>query len=90
MGNLAELAEGTGGQLLPPSLDLREPLRRVMEDVQSHYELAYSPANTLTDGSFRKIEVKVARKEPLSSREADILPSPSSTAGTSSLSKSPR
>jgi VWFA-related protein len=62
MGNLAELAEGTGGELLPPSLDLREPLRRVMEDVQSHYELAYSPANTQVDGSFRKIEVKVLRK----------------------------
>jgi len=62
MGNLAELAEGTGGELLPPSLDLREPLRRVMEDVQSHYELAYSPVNTQMDGSFRKIEVKVSRK----------------------------
>jgi len=62
MGNLAELSEGTGGELLPPSLDLREPLRRVMEDVQSHYEMAYSPVNTQMDGSFRKIEVKVSRK----------------------------
>jgi VWFA-related protein len=62
MGNLAELSEGTGGELLPPSLDLREPLRRVMEDVQSHYELAYSPVNTQMDGSFRKIEVKVSRR----------------------------
>jgi len=62
MGNLAELAEGTGGELLPATLDLREPLRRVMEDVQSHYELAYSPSNTEVDGSFRKIEVKVSRK----------------------------
>ena len=62
MGNLAELAEGTGGELLPASLDLREPLRRVMEDVQSHYVLAYSPANTQVDGSFRKIEVKVSRR----------------------------
>jgi len=62
MGNLAELAEGTGGELLPTTLDLREPLRRAMEDVQSHYELAYSPSNTQADGSFRKIEVKVSRK----------------------------
>lgn len=61
MGNMAELAEGTGGELLPASLDLREPLRRVMEDVQSHYEVAYSPVNTQVDGSFRKIEVKVSR-----------------------------
>jgi VWFA-related protein len=62
MGNLAELAEGTGGELLPATLDLREPLSRVMEDVQSHYELTYSPSNALADGSFRKIEVRVARK----------------------------
>ena len=62
MGNLAELAEGTGGELLPATLDLREPLRRVMEDVQSHYELAYSPANTQVDGSFLKIEVRVSRR----------------------------
>ena len=60
-GNLAELAEGTGGALLPESLDLRDPLRRAMEDVRTHYELSYSPANTATDGSFRKIEVKVSR-----------------------------
>lgn len=60
-GNLAELAEGTGGALLPASLDLRDPLRRAMEDVRTHYELSYSPSNTVTDGSFRKIEVKVSR-----------------------------
>lgn len=60
-GNLSELAEGTGGALLPDSLDLREPLRRAMEDVRTHYELSYSPSNPGTDGSFRKIEVKVSR-----------------------------
>lgn len=59
--NLAQLAEGTGGSLLSDSLDLRDPLRRAMEDVRTHYELSYSPANTFADGSFRKIEVKVSR-----------------------------
>lgn len=62
MGNLVGLAEGTGGEMLPTTLDLREPLRRVMEDVQSHYELTYTPTNANVDGSFRKIEVKVSRK----------------------------
>ncbi len=61
MGNMAELAEGTGGQLLPASLDMRDPLRRVMEDVRMHYELAYSPSNTMMDGTFHKIEVKISR-----------------------------
>ncbi|HWG21894.1 MAG TPA: VWA domain-containing protein [Terracidiphilus sp.] len=59
--NLAELAEGTGGQLLPDTLDLLEPLQRALEDVRTHYELTYSPSNSTTDGSFRKIEVKVSR-----------------------------
>lgn len=61
-GNMAELAEGTGGALLPASLDLRDPLRRAMEDVRTHYELTYSPSNTTNDGTFRKIEVKVTRR----------------------------
>jgi VWFA-related protein len=61
MGNMAELAEGTGGQMLSASLDMRDPLRRVMEDVRMHYEVAYSPANPDMDGRFRRIEVKVSR-----------------------------
>jgi VWFA-related protein len=60
-GNLAVLAEGTGGALLPSLRDLREPLQRAMEEVRVHYELSYTPSNTETDGRFRKIEVKVSR-----------------------------
>src|SRR6185437_9345143 len=60
-GNLSELAQGTGGALLPDSLDLREPLRRAMEDVRTHYELSYSPRDLSMNGGFRKIEVKVSR-----------------------------
>ena len=59
--NLVHLVSGTGGELLPDSLDLREPLRRVMEDVRTHYESSYAPTNLASDGTFRKIEVKVSR-----------------------------
>jgi VWFA-related protein len=59
-GNVAQLAEGTGGALLSPS-DLRTPLRRAMEDVRTHYKLSYSPTNAETDGRFRSIAVKVRR-----------------------------
>ena len=59
--NLVELVSGTGGELLPDSLDLREPLRRVMEDVRTHYESSYSPTNLAPDGTFRSIKVSVAR-----------------------------
>lgn len=60
-GNLADLAEATGGALLRPSADMREPLREALEGVRTHYELTYSPTDTAIDGSFRKIEVKVMR-----------------------------
>jgi VWFA-related protein len=60
-GNLLHLAESTGGAMLPASLDMREPLRDALEDVRTHYEVTYAPINTATDGSFRKIEVKVLR-----------------------------
>ncbi len=60
-GQLAILAEGTGGALLPNGKELGEQLQRAMEDVRSHYELTYAPANTTTDGRFRKVQVKVAR-----------------------------
>ena len=59
-GNLRVLAESTGGASLPVQ-DLREPLRRAMEEAHTHYELTYSPARSEDDGRFRKIEVKVAR-----------------------------
>lgn len=59
--NLAELAEGTGGALLPDTLDLREPIREAIESSRLHYEVTYSPSNTAVDGEFRKIEVKVTR-----------------------------
>ncbi len=59
--NLVELADSTGGALLPDDLNLIEPLGRAMEDVRTHYELSYSPTNLATDGTFRKIEVKVSR-----------------------------
>lgn len=58
---LAELSEATGGFLIANSNDMRRPLQRIMEDVNTHYELAYSPKSDVFDGHFRKIEVKVLR-----------------------------
>ena len=58
---LADLAESTGGILISNTNDLRPGLRHVSEDLSSHYELSYIPANTVYDGSFRKVEVRVKR-----------------------------
>ena len=59
---LRELAEDTGGTLIANTNDLGKGLDRVTSDLASYYEIAYAPKNTEADGSFRKIEVKVARK----------------------------
>jgi len=59
---LRELAEDTGGALIANTNDLAKGLDRVTADLASYYEIAYAPKNAEADGSFRKIEVKVARK----------------------------
>ena len=59
---LRELAEDTGGTLIANTNDLGKGLDRVTADLASYYEIAYAPKNTEADGSFRRIEVKVARK----------------------------
>lgn len=59
---LDDLAQSTGGFLIANSNDLREGLDRVATDLASYYELAYVPQAGEPDGSFRAIEVKVARR----------------------------
>lgn len=58
---LRELAESTGGFVVTDTNEIALPMQRVMEDIRSHYELAYTPTATNYDGRFRKIEVKVNR-----------------------------
>jgi VWFA-related protein len=58
---LRELAERTGGFLIANTNNIDELLARVMEDVNTHYEIAYPPTSNGYDGHFRKIEVKLAR-----------------------------
>jgi VWFA-related protein len=58
---LRELAESTGGFAVTDTNEISGPMQRVMEDIRSHYELAYTPVNSNYNGRFRKIEVKVLR-----------------------------
>jgi hypothetical protein len=53
------LASGTGGVMLPTSNDLNRMLARAVRDGSQYYTLSYAPTNTKTDGSFRRIEVKL-------------------------------
>lgn len=57
------LAEGTGGFLISNTNDPSRALRRVMEEVNTHYELTWSPKSAIYDGHFRRIEVKFLRSD---------------------------
>jgi len=58
---LRDLAESTGGFLIGDSNDLRVPLRRVSEDINSYYEISYNPNIANYDASFRKLAVSTSR-----------------------------
>src|SRR6185437_16184920 len=58
---LARLADGTGGFLVANTNDLRSPVQRILEEIETYYELSYSPEVHEYDGSFHKITVKTDR-----------------------------
>ena len=58
---MRELAEATGGFAVTNTNEIEGPMQRMMEDIRTHYELAYAPTSTTYDGHFRKIEVRVTR-----------------------------
>jgi VWFA-related protein len=58
---IRELAERTGGFLIANTNNVDPLLAHVMEEVDTHYEIAYPPKAEREDGHFRKIEVKLAR-----------------------------
>ena len=60
---LSDLAEGTGGFLVANANDFARAVDRVVADIRGYYEVTYTPALTSFDGSFRRIAVKVARRD---------------------------
>ena len=62
------LAADTGGFLAENSNDLHAGLRRMLEDAETYYVLAYEPTNTKRDGAFRHIEVRLPRLRDLKVR----------------------
>jgi Ca-activated chloride channel homolog len=59
---LRRLSEETGGRAYFPqgADDLLEDFRQIESELRSQYLVAYSPTNANRDGSFRRIEVRVA------------------------------
>ena len=60
---LQELAEATGGFLMANTNDFRQPLRRLAEELTSYYEIVYRPSNSVLDGTFRSIDVRVVQPD---------------------------
>jgi VWFA-related protein len=60
---LAHLSTSTGGFLVTQTNDFGRPLARIAEDIHGYYEASYVPSVPAAPGQFRKIEVRVARKD---------------------------
>jgi len=60
---LEELSKDTGGFYVGNTNDLKAPLRKVSEEINTYYEITYTPAIEKYDGHFRKISVSVTRPD---------------------------
>ncbi len=62
-GSMNRLADETGGLLLRETNDIAEGMQEIGQDMRNYYILGYQPKNGELDGSFRKIEVTVKKKD---------------------------
>ena len=64
-GELRKMSDDTGGHVF--RVDRKHPLdevfRELQEEMRSQYSIGYTPINDVKDGSYRKLEVKTARKD---------------------------
>ena len=60
---LTSLAGDTGGRAFTDTNDFGEAFTRVRRDMSAYYLLGYSSSNTVKDGRFRRIQVKVKRAD---------------------------
>ena len=62
---LQRIAEATGGQAFFPASvkELDAVYEKVVAEIRAQYTLGYLSTNAKTDGSWRKVEVKVPRKD---------------------------
>jgi hypothetical protein len=59
---LTSLAADTGGRAFVNSNDFGEAFARVRRDISAYYLLGYSSTNTVKDGRFRRIQVRLKRE----------------------------
>jgi VWFA-related protein len=61
LDTMEELASRTGGRAAYNTNDLKNAVRKAMEDAKVTYTLGYYPANSELDGKFRDLKIKVDR-----------------------------
>ncbi|NNE68362.1 MAG: VWA domain-containing protein [Pyrinomonadaceae bacterium] len=63
-GALRKLSENTGGRAFFPrdESELRNAFTQIQEEMRSQYLLAYEPLDQNQDGTYRKIEIRVANE----------------------------
>ena len=62
---LETVSNDTGGFLVRATNDLAGGLRRMLEDNEAYYLMAYGPTNQKRDGRFRKIELRLTSRRQL-------------------------
>ena len=61
-GTLTTLAADTGGRAFTDTNDFGEAFSRVQRDLSAYYLIGYSSTNPARDGRFRRIQVRVNRR----------------------------
>jgi VWFA-related protein len=64
-GDLKKLSEETGGRVLKVDRknSLEDIFKEIQEEMRSQYAIAYTPTNPQKDGTYRKLEFKMANKD---------------------------
>jgi VWFA-related protein len=60
---MQNLAESTGGFLIANTNNFKPGVEKIAADIAAYYQLDYTPPPSPFDGRFRRIEVKVLRKD---------------------------
>lgn len=62
---LRRMSEETGGRVfrIDRKNTLQDAFRQLQDEMRSQYAIAYVPANSAKDGSFRRLDIKTANKD---------------------------
>ncbi|PWU03802.1 MAG: VWA domain-containing protein [Terriglobia bacterium] len=64
-GELRKMSDETGGRVF--KVDRKHPLdeafRELQDEMRSQYSIGYTPSNSVKDGSYRRLEIRLANKD---------------------------